>query len=165
MNSKQKETTTQIELTLVNVSSYDTNDKDAVTRFVDSYLAKYTVYCNAGDALQHTTPPPLSSLEVQQAVRHDVERFLKPRDKVLALGSVLLKNRAFWQVNADTSTAWHPTAGSNATTTLVRLPRTQHKKPYIPKIHSATLIDIDDGSVEPCIISQPYRCRPSGNRQ
>ena len=110
-----------------------------VARLMDKVFHDHVQCCDAAHQISHQGEVGASSscsLEednVKYALRRDVERFVRPLDQLLALGSILLKNQAYWQtvINYNHGTASNQHDDDKAAV-LVRLPRTIHKKPYIP---------------------------------
>ena len=118
-----KDSATEVELILMNVSSGEMDDDEpsTVARILDRLLSRASCH-EASDWLKNGT----SSRSIEDIIRKDVERFVRTRDKLLALAAILLKSRAFFK-------ATHNVANKEMDTILVRLPRTMHNKPYIPR--------------------------------
>lgn len=132
-----KSAVSQVELVLLDLSAHDAtgNNMEAVTNLLNRVFASAKCY----DAMYWLENKP-PSLSTAMSLRKDIERFVRSRDRLLSLGSVLLKSRAFLQLHGPPFSIGRPNE-----TTLVRLPRTIHKKPYVPRQgeNGAT----DDGSL------------------
>ena len=95
------------------------------------------------------------STTTRERITKSVMKFVKPRDRYLALGSLLLKSRAYHQQalfeeNADrpeTSTG-EGTVGTSSPSSLalVELPRTKYGKPYISRSCERADFKVDEGS-------------------
>jgi phosphopantetheinyl transferase len=79
-----------------------------------------------------------NELAPDDALRKEITRFYKINDRYLALASVLLKSRAFFE-----TFPWMMIPKQH---TLALLPRTQHRKPYIPVYSIAATQDEDEDS-------------------
>jgi phosphopantetheinyl transferase len=71
-------------------------------------------------------------------LRKEITRFVKINDRFLAVASVLLKSRAFFE-----TFPWMMIPKQH---TLALLPRTKHRKPYIPVHSNAATQDDEEGS-------------------
>jgi phosphopantetheine--protein transferase-like protein len=113
-----------VHLTLLNlIDSVDADDGKAnnLVRLVED-----DVLCKAVPAKKFLAGENPTSEEVQ-FIQRQVLRFLQPKDKYAAFASVLLKSKAFHSMQKSTAVS----SGFNERI-VVDLPRTQHKKPYIP---------------------------------
>ena len=86
----------------------------------------------------------------RERISKSVMRFLKPNDRYLALGSVLLKSRAYHQSLAEEENeGGRPEQNKREGTTsqsslaLVELPRTEYGKPFIPWLGKSTEREVD----------------------
>lgn len=120
-----------VTLTLLDISKQVADDADAtrIVRLVqDEVLA---APCHAQSFLHNknneSTTSSSSSEDDIAFIQKQVVRFLQTKDKYTALGSTLLKSQAF-------HVAYKTTPPNR---TVVELPRTEHKKPYIPITMSA----------------------------
>jgi 4'-phosphopantetheinyl transferase len=129
--------TVQVELLLVNLSSSrrveedNTMTEDEITSRLPSLVNDMfdNLAChNAIDLLrgEQTLTGCKTSTE---SLRHDIERFVRPRDRLLALASVLLKSRAYHLTYPYPASS---PSGDGLRLSLVQLPRTAHGKPYLP---------------------------------
>lgn len=114
----------KVNLTLLNLAdSVDDDDGKAnhLIRLVENEVLSEAVPAKKFLARENPTQEEI------KLIQHQVLRYLQPKDKYAALASVLLKSKAF-----------HSTQKSSPSSTgfpgrkVVDLPRTQHKKPYIP---------------------------------
>jgi 4'-phosphopantetheinyl transferase len=69
--------------------------------------------------------------ESVEKMKRDILKFIKIQDRYLALASILLKSHAFHET--------YPEAGSTGRHLIIDLPRTRHRKPYIPWGDSSAL--------------------------
>mmetsp|Transcript_38213 Transcript_38213/g.83903 ORF Transcript_38213/g.83903 Transcript_38213/m.83903 type:complete len:431 (-) Transcript_38213:5-1297(-) len=83
---------------------------------------------NSADCPEHHDIPD----QVRERISKSVTRFIKPEDRYLALGSLLLKSRAYHQTLADVNGEASCSAAGGISLPVVDLPRTEYRKPYIP---------------------------------
>ena len=83
----------------------------------------------------------------RERISKSVMRFVKPQDRYLALGSVLLKSRAYHQTlseeNEDRPSSKRESTSSQSSLALVELPRTKYGKPFIPQLGKNTECEFD----------------------
>eukprot|EP00977_Amphora_coffeiformis_P010345 scaffold2418_cov175-Amphora_coffeaeformis.AAC.1 len=127
---------TQIELILVNVSSDNDDEPSCVAGLLDRLLSRVSCY-ESSDWCQHGRNDDSPFRCINDGIRNDVERFVRIHDKLLALAAILLKSRAFFQATDAAREA-------NPSSILVRLPRTIHNKPYIPRKNKCKDHDDDE---------------------
>eukprot|EP00536_Pseudo-nitzschia_multiseries_P005952 jgi/Psemu1/65347/estExt_Genemark1.C_1210055 len=84
----------------------------------------------------HTTAAAAATSAISTTpsdVQRQVTRFLRTSDKYLAYASMLFKSRAFHEAyNDELLPTLLPTSSSRRCRPIVDLPRTGHRKPYIP---------------------------------
>jgi len=128
-----------VEVTLLHVKSggADDDDQEDALASILASLRKSTVCCEARpylSALKMESASPVN----QQAwgnVEDGILKYVMMKDRYLALSSVLLKSRAFHET--------YPPPRAAAAKPIVELPRTEHKKPFIP-IHQNPPPTLDD---------------------
>jgi phosphopantetheine--protein transferase-like protein len=119
---KANESVYKISLTLFDISKKVSNDSGGtkITRLVTEQVL--TTPCPARSFLQKKKASPQEVMAIQKQVL----RFVKVQDKWTALGSTLIKSQAFHMVCNTVA----------RDRTVVELPRTEHRKPYIPILDS-----------------------------
>lgn len=133
-----------VDLSLLDISRNTNEDPKASTLLENLRGGIWLSACTAESHLKMPATPPVDEAE---AVRKRVSRFLRTKDKYLALGSMLFKSQYFHQIynNIDSNSE-----GEKQTRSVVQLPTTKYKKPYIPlpsgwrdiSNHSATEEDV-----------------------
>ena len=94
----------------------------------------------------------------RERISKAVMRFVKPQDRYLALGSVLLKSRAYHQTLSEEnegrpeSSTREGTTSSQSSLTLVELPRTKYGKPYISLVDKIDNCEVDDNGSSPSAV-------------
>ena len=117
----------RVDLSLIDVSG-DVDEDPKAAHLLKNLQAG--IWANACTAETHLKGIAASSHEEATAVRKRVSRFLKTKDKYLALGSMLFKSQYFHDIysyGVDSNND-----GEKQTRSVVHLPTTQYKKPYIP---------------------------------
>lgn len=134
--SEASESVTKIELVLLDLRSFDSMTPEDLTNLLDRTFDSVVCY-EAAEYLQNKSPESSTAL----SMRKDIERFVRTSDRLLSLGSCLLKNRAFWKtLDSQSADNKHPIKPI-----LVRLPRAMHNKPFLPSKN--TTKKEDDGSL------------------
>jgi phosphopantetheinyl transferase len=134
-----------IQLIFLDVTNeYDLDEGDCQTKNLDALLNRLKLACvfqNACACLDADVDA--TNKDVYNVVRKEILRFVKPRDRYLALGSLLLKSQVF-----------HDTYAHLDRSLIVNVPRTEHKKPYIPV--ATRLGHIEECDVYPFSISHQF---------
>ena len=120
----------KVKLTLMDLSTYENQREEELNDILDLAFAKHSCY-EAVDWLQWGESAPCCKSQL----RKDVERFVRNNDKLLALGSLLLKNCAFFSkchMRTENSQEKCSSSDMPSSNILVRLPRTDHRKPFLP---------------------------------
>jgi phosphopantetheinyl transferase (holo-ACP synthase) len=143
----------RIECIFLNVSSEVENDpkgsslREALERVLDSSC------CDARSWLSTSVSSrAYADDSVSAATKRDILRFLKIQDQYLALASILLKSRAFY----DTMSSELNLANARL---VVSLPRTEQRKPYIPLENLFSLLPLEkEENCHPLSISHQFPC-------
>lgn len=152
-----------VEITVIDLSVYDDENnseetmKTLVGTLLHRLLGSATCCCEADDCLKQISSSSslntaaLNAASSETELCKDIERFVRARDRLLALASILLKSRAFHQSYFSLSDESNGKE-SQGRRALVRLPRTEHRKPFIPRPcrgdnNSKVESLIDDGSL------------------
>jgi phosphopantetheinyl transferase len=87
---------------------------------------------------------------VSAGAKRDIIKFIKVQDQYMALASLLLKSRAFYDTMA-------PELNSTSTRLVVNLPRTEHRKPYIPLANPISALPLEkEENCHPLSISHQF---------
>lgn len=111
----------KVVFTLVNVSKEVREDSEA-RRLVE--LVKNEILKEPSPAQKFLAGVQPSTEDVEE-IQKQVLKYLRVKDKYTGLGSMLLKSQAFHLIHAQPSTTFQDY-------TIVDLPRTKYRKPYIP---------------------------------
>jgi phosphopantetheinyl transferase len=141
----------RIECIFLNISSEVEKDpkgsslREALNRNLDSSC------CDARSWLSTSASSGAYADDSASAeAKRDILRFLKIQDKYMALASLLLKSRAFYDTM---SSELNP----GNVRFVVRLPRTEHRKPYIPLANLVSLLPLEkEENCHPLSISHQF---------
>lgn len=111
----------QVNVTLLNIREDVENDDNKATQLV--HLVLHDVLLKPSPAAKVLTND-IPTMQDIETIQNQVLRYLQPKDKYASLASVLLKSRAFYLT--------HGKHCSDKPKVVVDIPRTEHKKPFIP---------------------------------
>jgi 4'-phosphopantetheinyl transferase len=141
----------RIECFFLNVSSEVEKDpkgsslREALERVLDSSCFDARSWLAATSASSGASADDLVSAEAKR----DILKFFKIQDQYMALASLLLKSRAFYDTM---SSELYPSARL-----VVSLPRTQHRKPYIPHANPISALPLEqEENYHPLSISHQF---------
>jgi phosphopantetheinyl transferase (holo-ACP synthase) len=137
----------RIKCIFLDVSSEVENDpkgiREALERVLDSSCCDARSWLSSGAHADDS---------VSAATKHDILKFVKIQDQYLAFASTLLKSRAFYDTM---SSELNP---ENARL-VVSLPRTEHRKPFIPLANLISLLPLEkEENCHPLSISHQFPC-------
>jgi phosphopantetheinyl transferase (holo-ACP synthase) len=142
----------KIEGTFLNVSSEVEKDlkgsslREALERVLDSSCCDARSWLAATSASSGASADDLVSAEA----KHDILKFFKIQDQYMALASLLLKSRAFYDTMPS---ELYPESAR----LVVNLPRTEHRKPYIPLANPISVLPLDkEENCHPLSISHQF---------
>ena len=142
----------RIECTFLNVSSEVEKDvkgrslREALERVLDSSC------CDAPTWFAATSASSGASADdsVSDEAKRDILKFVKVQDQYMALASLLLKSRAFYNTM---SSELNPVSAR----LVVNLPRTEHRKPYIPLANPISVLPLKkEENCHPLSISHQF---------
>jgi len=119
----------RVQLTLLNVLN-DVNADDRQASKLVRLLQYNQVLSAPITAEAFLTDGPSTPDEVR-SIQQEILRFLQTKDKYAALASMLLKSKTFYGIHEQQKQV-DGTDIMKISRSAVSLPRTQHKKPYIP---------------------------------
>jgi len=126
--------TLSIQVILVNTETAVSNDDKATTKlkeWMDNSLFPKLPCISANDWSMHNGKYENSELSAAN-LEKDILRFVQVKDRYSALSSLLLKRWVFFQATCHLDL--DDPAICPSSFPLVELPRTRHKKPYIPSL-------------------------------
>ena len=122
-----------VQLTLIDVSP-DLFQSSDIEPLLNQALDLGCISLNGNETILQ------SSDVARERISKSVMRFVKPQDRYLALGSILLKSRAYHQSlleereeGCECKVLSKSSEASEATSPLVELPRTKYNKPYLSR--------------------------------
>ena len=115
----------QVNVTLLNIRDDVENDDNKATKLV--HLVLNDVFKEAIPARKVADNDIPTTQEIEM-IQNQVLRYLQPKDKYASLASLLLKSRAFYLT--------HGKQGDDKPRIIVDIPRTEHKKPFIPLLYN-----------------------------
>lgn len=138
-----------VDLTLLNVASDVLADDDMASMLVEQI--QESLLSDAIDA-ENRWVGTASTLKETECIKDQVLRFLQTKDKYAAVVSVLLKSRAFYHVFES----MQPEEYVVERRIVVGLPRTKHKKPYIPVPHELVSMKVSEEDLWPLSVSHQH---------
>lgn len=131
----------QVSLTLCKVWLTTDRDPGALQRVLEEHLHQifHLNSCFEASEWLDGSPTPVDRSQ-------DVQKFVKVQDRFLSLVSFLLKSRAFHQTHGNSGSSRLP---------IVNLPRTKHRKPFIPPRIPSNVV-MPDENVFPLSVSHQY---------
>ena len=138
-----------VDLTLLNVAADVQADDDKASNLVELVHGKLlSDAIDAENLLRNLASTPAETYQIKQQVL----RYIQPKDRYSALTSTLLKSHAFYSIIASQR---HKEQDLGLRS-VVNLPRTQYKKPFIPVPYERATMKCSEEDLRPISVSHQH---------